>query len=269
MKLKIMITGKNKKIALDLAGHLEGDRGYKVIKCEASMDTLFDAVPLEIPDVIIICLGNETKESVKVYNALAESTNADWIKVIVVANEEDTNKFTANTGLRKMMLMPRPVSLAALYSKLVEIENSIDENNNKVNSLIKEYVNPNAQKTIRRKHVLVVDDDQDQLMQIKEHLSEFYEVTVVRSGEAAFKYLDKHKVDIILLDYVMPQPDGPKVLASLKSNKEFSSIPVVFLTGVSERDKVLKTIVELKPQGYLVKPAKKSEIVAKIIDILG
>ena len=44
MKLKIMITGKNKKIALDLAGHLEGDRGYKVIKCEASMDTLFDAV---------------------------------------------------------------------------------------------------------------------------------------------------------------------------------------------------------------------------------
>lgn len=79
MKLKIMITGKNKKIAMDLAGHLEGDRGYKVIKCEASMDTLFDAVPLEIPDVIIICLGNETKESVKVYNALAESTNADWI----------------------------------------------------------------------------------------------------------------------------------------------------------------------------------------------
>ena len=67
----------------------------------------------------------------------------------------------------------------------------------------------------------------------------------------------------------MPQPDGPKVLASLKSNKEFSSIPVVFLTGVSEREKVLKTIVELKPQGYLIKPAKKSEIVAKIIDILG
>ena len=67
----------------------------------------------------------------------------------------------------------------------------------------------------------------------------------------------------------MPQMDGPKVLINLKNNKELSNIPVVFLTGVSERDKVLKTIVELKPQGYLVKPAKKSEIVAKIIDILG
>ena len=32
---------------------------------------------------------------------------------------------------------------------------------------------------------------------------------------------------------------------------------------------VLKTILELKPQGYLIKPAKKSEIVAKIIDVLG
>ena len=269
MKLKIMITGKNKKIASDLAGHLEGDRGYKVIKCEANMDTLFEAVPLEIPDVIVICLGNETKESVKVYDALTDSTSADWIKVIVVANEEDTNTFVSYTKLRKIMLMPRPVALAALYAKLSEIENTIEDDINKANKLIKEYVNPNAPIELRRKHVWVVDDDQDQLMQIKNHLSEFYEVTAVKSGEAAFKYLDKHRADIILLDYVMPQMDGPKVLINLKNNKELSNIPVVFLTGVSERDKVLKTIVELKPQGYLVKPAKKSEIVAKIIDILG
>ena len=38
---------------------------------------------------------------------------------------------------------------------------------------------------------------------------------------------------------------------------------------VNEKDKVVKTLAELKPQGYIVKPARKSEVVAKIIDILG
>jgi hypothetical protein len=38
---------------------------------------------------------------------------------------------------------------------------------------------------------------------------------------------------------------------------------------MTEKNKVLKTLAELKPQGYIVKPAKKSELVAKIIDILG
>jgi|GEM_PF-5059371 len=52
-------------------------------------------------------------------------------------------------------------------------------------------------------------------------------------------------------------------------NSDYKDIPVVFLTGVSEKETVIKTLVELKPQGYILKPSKKSEIVAKIIDVLG
>ena len=57
--------------------------------------------------------------------------------------------------------------------------------------------------------------------------------------------------------------------AYLLTIPEVSHIPVVFLTGVTEKETVVKTLVELKPQGYIVKPSKKSELVAKIIDILG
>ena len=45
-------------------------------------------------------------------------------------------------------------------------------------------------------------------------------------------------------------------------------IPIIFLTGVSEKETVLKTLVELKPQGYVLKPTRKSELVAKIIDVI-
>lgn len=269
MKIKVMVTGKNRRIAVDISKHLEADRGYRVIKCDAGMDALFDTVPKEMPNVIIICLGDETKETVKVYDVLKDCVNAEWISIIVVANDDDTKVFMANTKLHKMFFMPRPVSLMALYSKLMEIESELDKNIEKANSIIKEYVNPDFEDKHRRKHVLIVDDDTDQLLQIKEHLSEFYEVTAVRSGKAAFKYLEKHVVDIMLLDYLMPEMDGPTVLATLKKDENFKTLPVIFLTGMTEKDAVLKTILELKPQGYLIKPAKKSEIVAKIIDVLG
>lgn len=121
----------------------------------------------------------------------------------------------------------------------------------------------------KRRHILIVDDDLDQLIQIKGHLIEFYDVTAVRSGHDALKYLESHDADLVLLDYKMPQMDGPDVLESIRKSERHPDIPIVFLTGISDRDTVLDIILELKPQGYLIKPAKKSEIVAKIIDVLG
>ncbi|MBQ7261828.1 MAG: response regulator, partial [Lachnospiraceae bacterium] len=84
-----------------------------------------------------------------------------------------------------------------------------------------------------------------------------------------YKYLTRHRPDLILLDYLMPDKDGPQVLRELRMIREYADIPVVFLTGMSEKQAVLKTLKELRPQGYIIKPAKKSELVAKIIDVLG
>ncbi len=50
---------------------------------------------------------------------------------------------------------------------------------------------------------------------------------------------------------------------------EPEELPIIFLTGVQEKEKVLHALLELKPHGYIVKPSKKSELVAKIIDVLG
>ena len=106
-------------------------------------------------------------------------------------------------------------------------------------------------------------------MHIKDQLDEFYDVVCVKSGEAAFKFLAKKTCDLILMDHLMPVMDGPTVLRSIQDTSEWEDIPVIFLTGMTEKKKVLQTLAELRPQGYIVKPAKKSELVAKIIDVLG
>ena len=94
-------------------------------------------------------------------------------------------------------------------------------------------------------------------------------MTPVKSGEAAFKFLLKRKPDLILLDYLMPDQDGPQVLRQLRTVEEYADIPVIFLTGMTEKEAVIQTLTQLRPQGYIIKPSKKSEIVAKIIDVLG
>lgn len=59
MELKVMLTGRNRRIAMNIAEHLTEDRGYLVVKCPASKEALFQMVPIEMPQVVIICLGNE------------------------------------------------------------------------------------------------------------------------------------------------------------------------------------------------------------------
>jgi PleD family two-component response regulator len=265
-KLKIMVTGKNRRIAGDICNHLAEDRDYSVVKCAANQETLFKAVPNEMPRVIIICLGDETRETIKVYNILRECARLEAITFIVVCNLEDKSLFIKYTNLEKIFFMARPVSLFVLYDKLDEVEKKYLSGDDDI-AFLTEFVNPNDPDRVRRKHILAVDDSAQQLIQIKEHLKEFYEVTVVGSGKAALRFLERKRVDLILLDYLMPEMDGPEVYRILKEDAFLSDIPVVFLTGVKEKDTVIKTLIELKPQGYIVKPARRSELVAKIIDV--
>lgn len=266
-----MITGKNRRVISNISDHIVNDRGYDVIKCPPGRDALMLDVPLEMPQVIIICLFDETKDTVKVYNVLRECSVTDWISIIVIAGEDDTALFKKYTELKRMSFLSRPVSLVTLYSKLMDIEQKLESGRENGMSGVAEYVNPNAtdKRGVKRKRILIVDDDPDQLIQLKSILTEFYDVTAVRSGKDAFRYLEKHEIDLMLLDYLMPEMDGPEVLNRIRESVDYAWIPVIFLTGMTEKDKVIKTLVELKPQGYLVKPARKSEIVAKIIDVLG
>ncbi len=267
MQLKILVTGKNRKVASDICEHLEADRGYVTIKCDPNKTALFDIMISELPKVVIICLGDESSVTVQAYNVIKSALSQGNITTIVVTDNADEKMFIKYTELERVFFLSRPVSLFALYEKLSEIEKTI-KNSKDNDTAFREYVNEDSGKP-KRKQILVVDDDTEQLVHIKEQLDEFYDVTCVKSGVAAFKYLVKKTPDLILLDYLMPMMDGPEVLRNIQETKGWEDIPVVFLTGMTEKNKVLKTLAELKPQGYIVKPAKKSELVAKIIDILG
>ena len=119
-----------------------------------------------------------------------------------------------------------------------------------------------------KKHVLVVDDNPMMLKLINEHLHEKYDVATAVSGRVALKFLERRTTDLILLDYLMPEENGLSILEKLREKDATKDIPVIFLTGVTERKKIKEALV-LKPQGYLLKPVDRDKLLEEIAKLIG
>lgn len=116
-----------------------------------------------------------------------------------------------------------------------------------------------------KKKILLVDDSSTIRLGMKRLLAEDYDVSEVSSGVAAIRAITLDKPDLVLLDYEMPVCDGSHVLEMLRSEKDFSDIPVIFLTSKDDQESV-KKVLSLKANGYLLKYLKPADIRKRIDD---
>lgn len=119
-----------------------------------------------------------------------------------------------------------------------------------------------------RRHVLVVDDDSSMLRMIKDILGDHYDVAAAISGKVALKFLESRRTDIILLDYEMPGQSGAEVYEKILQNPALRHIPVVFLTGVSDRERI-SAVLAMRPRGYLLKPIDSERLKKTVAEIVG
>lgn len=120
-----------------------------------------------------------------------------------------------------------------------------------------------AEEADTRPKVLVVDDSNTIRLGIQNLLAEDYQVSVAESGVAAIRTITLDIPDLVLLDYEMPVCNGKQTMEMLRSAKEFSKIPVIFLTGRDD-PALVRELLSLKPAGYLLKHLKPDEIKRKI-----
>lgn len=109
-------------------------------------------------------------------------------------------------------------------------------------------------------HILVVDDDPDMLRIMRSYLKDSYRVTLISSGEEALEFLKSNKPDAIVMDFMMPGMNGLETVNEIKNREESKSIPVFFLTAVSESDKI-QDLMKVG-QGYLQKPVGRRELLS-------
>lgn len=112
--------------------------------------------------------------------------------------------------------------------------------------------------------ILAVDDNLLNLELIKKSLEkEGYRVISATNGPLARQLAVEEKPDLILLDIQMPGENGFEVIQRLKDNSETNSIPVIFLTGVSEVNYKLEGF-KLGAVDYIIKPFHPLEVLARV-----
>ncbi len=94
-----------------------------------------------------------------------------------------------------------------------------------------------GQIAMKNHKILVVDDEPEITDIVKAFLTNAgYQVEVENSPVNAVEAVKSFKPDLILLDIMMPFMDGYEVCSAIKSNSDFSSVPVLFLTGKDAGD---------------------------------
>lgn len=109
--------------------------------------------------------------------------------------------------------------------------------------------------------VLVCDDEKDIVSALEIYLkSEGYNTVPVHSGLEAIECVKEKSIDLILLDIMMPGLDG---ITTLSKIREFSNVPVIFLSAKSEdTDKILG--LNVGADDYVTKPFNPIELLARV-----
>jgi len=119
------------------------------------------------------------------------------------------------------------------------------------------------------KKILVIEDDKFLRELITQKLiKEDFEVSEAVDGEEGIKKIKEEKPDLILLDLILPGIDGFEVLARMKKESTLSSIPVVILSNLGQKDDVEKGL-KMGAVDYLIKAHfTPGEIIEKIKAVL-
>lgn len=123
--------------------------------------------------------------------------------------------------------------------------------------------------TAKRPVILVVDDALDTLRMICDALMvENYVVLAARDATEALARFEVTVPDGVLLDAVMPGIDGFALCQHIKATPAWSHVPIVFMTGLSETEQILKGFAS-GGVDYVVKPLRIPEVMARLATHVG
>ena len=111
--------------------------------------------------------------------------------------------------------------------------------------------------------ILIVDDTPANIDVLKGILSDNYRIQVATNGLVALRIVRKQPPDIILLDVMMPEMDGHEVCKRLKSDPQTASIPVIFVTAMTETADE-EVGLHLGAVDYISKPVNAAIVLARV-----
>lgn len=274
---KVLLTGNNKTVINEFFTYL--DDCFECMSTSDHYDDIMNHIKYVRPDVFVYCLFKERPDDLKRFSNIERQITSRNIPIVIVGDFKDCNEFTKMVPQIDPLILQKPIAVQKIAAEIVDMLKK-----RKKPEDAKAGENPSAKKSApdvkkpskaeaaaeekRKKHILIVDDDSRMLRLLQGYLAERYELATAINGRVAMKFLETKETDLVLLDYEMPDENGAAVLEKIRANEKTKNLPVVFLTGVTEGNKI-KDVLALKPQGYLLKPVDMEKLSSTIKGVLG
>jgi len=116
------------------------------------------------------------------------------------------------------------------------------------------------------KKIAIIEDDQTILDMYKlKFESSGYQVFTATNGTEGLTVLNGTKIDVILLDLMMPDMDGVTMLSQLRKTPWGKNIPVIIMTNIS-KDEMPKSLKNLEVSDYVIKASSTPQLVLKKVE---
>lgn len=220
---------------------------FNVQVCVDNLALIKGMLKLNQPDVIVVCMSGLEAEKAEIFQEIKAEYSE--IPTVCIGNTEEQSRFAEWIEEEPFHMLTTPQNNDDILEKIYELLHiDYDVDSSEFQKLDSE-----------RKTILLIDDSAIQLRALNEMLKGKYDVQMATSAVKALTLIGKKLPDIIFLDYDMPVCDGKMTLQMIREIEEASEIPVIFLTGVKDSEHI-RAVLELHPDGYLLKPASKKKI---------
>jgi two-component system phosphate regulon response regulator PhoB len=117
-------------------------------------------------------------------------------------------------------------------------------------------------------NVLLVEDEKSIVTLIKYNLEkEGFKVFCAETGEDALKIIKEKTLDVVILDWMLPDVSGIEVCRQIKKDKKLKNVPVLILTAKGEPDDKIKGL-EVGADDYVTKPFNNKELLLRIKSLI-
>lgn len=112
-----------------------------------------------------------------------------------------------------------------------------------------------------KKNILIVDDNKANMMFLKVILQDegYSSLFYALSALEAYKILEENRIDLILLDVMMPEIDGLQACKTIKQDSHYSQVPIIMITA-DNTDETLKKSFEAGANDYITKPVSQTNL---------
>ena len=289
MKYKVLVNGAYNRVS-DFIQHTEAF--FDAISTSSCWQDILLHFKIFEPDVYLVFVEPEYEKTIGQINNFKESGYYNGAVIVLVADSATCEQIEQHARFTANLIVRRPISADNLVLKITRYFDDINEAKERAKAKAAErQAKADAEKAAyeaqvaaavekevgdlaelaapsnEKRHILIVDDDRTVLKMVKSALGDTYDITAMINGMMVDKLLETKKVDLIILDYEMPIETGADIFRRLKKNPKAAHIPVVFLTGVSEREKIME-VMSLKPHGYLLKPIDMDQLTSTVQNLI-